>query len=157
MRRPGGRLTSLVQQKITVKSQTNNRGDSLYGSSNYREIMDLILESLSGVVVTDVEGFIVYINKFYANILQVDPQEVIGKPARDIIPRTRMDIVAKTGKEEIGSVFMLKNGETIIVNRIPIKRDGKVIGVVAFSVLSFRNEVNTVSCSPLQASGGRAS
>lgn len=62
--------------------------------------MDSILESMAGVVVTDVEGYIVYVNKFYAEILGVDPQEVIGRPVQEIIPRTRMDIVAKTGRKK---------------------------------------------------------
>lgn len=48
----------------------------------YREIMDSILESMAGVVVTDVEGNVVYVNKFYAEILKVNPQEVIGRPVQ---------------------------------------------------------------------------
>ncbi|MFZ5643662.1 MAG: sigma-54 interaction domain-containing protein [Bacillota bacterium] len=107
--------------------------------------MDQLLESMTGVVVTDMEGNIVYVNQRYADLLEVDPREVIGKPVKEIIPNTRMDIVTRTGKEEIGSVFVIKNGETIIVNRLPITKDGKIIGAFAFSVLSKIDELNTLS------------
>lgn len=97
------------------------------------------------VVVTDPDGRIVYVNGSYAHILEVNPQDAIGRPVTEIIPRTRMDIVSRTGQEEIGSVFVMKNGETIIVNRLPIRKNGRVIGAIAFSVLSKRNELNTLS------------
>lgn len=38
----------------------------------------------------------------------VDVAASLGKHVRKIIPQTRMDIVAKTGQEEIGSVHMIK-------------------------------------------------
>ena len=40
-------------------------------------------------------------------MLGVDPKYAVGKHAREIIPQTRMDIVAKTEQEEIGSVHMV--------------------------------------------------
>jgi len=109
------------------------------------EIMDQILESMATFVVTDTEGRIVYVNRRYADILGVEPSEAIGKPVTDIIPGTRMHIVSRTGREEIASVFVQKNGETTVVNRLPIKKDGKTIGAIAFSVMSRTNELNTIS------------
>jgi len=117
----------------------------MYDNVRFLEIMEQIFESMAVVVVTDTDGRIVYVNRSYAEILEVAPDEAVGKPVAEIIPRTRMNIVARTGQEEIGSPFVMKNGETIIVNRHPIRKDGQVIGAVAFSVMSKRNEVNTLS------------
>lgn len=109
-----------------------------------REIIENALESMpGGAVVTDEEGKIVYLSKSYAKILEVDATEALGRYARDVIPRSRMHIVSSTGREEIGSIFTLKNGESIIVNRLPVKKDGKVIGSFAFSTLTSADAVNT--------------
>ncbi len=111
--------------------------------SDKLEIVELLLEALTGVIVTDAENKIIYISNVYANILQVQPAAVLGKPVAEVIPGTRMPIVLKTGHEEIGSLFSLKNGEKVIINRIPIKKGDAVIGVVAFSSLNNRAVLNT--------------
>lgn len=112
---------------------------------NKVEIIKQILESMPGVLVTDTEGKIVYVSEAYAKILQVDQFEVIGSLCYDIVPGSRMHIVAKTGEEEVGSMFKLKNGETVLVNRLPIRKDNQIIGVVAFSTLSKRDRADTIS------------
>ena len=106
-------------------------------------IMAEVLESLSGAIVVDNKGDIVYVNKKYAEILNVDAVKVIGQPVKDVIPRTRMPIVVKTGQEEIGSVFVLKNGDTIVCNRIPIRDKEKVVGAVAFTTFTKLDELTT--------------
>jgi len=110
-----------------------------------REIIDCALESIPGVVVTDVKGRIAYIDDFYANILGIDRHESIGKMVTEIIPGTRLHIVAETGQAEMAAIFRLKNGETILVNRYPIKKNGTVIGVVAFGTLSKVTDLNTIA------------
>ncbi len=108
-----------------------------------KDIFYYVLESMQGVVVTDLDGKIIFLNDRYAEILQVDRHEVIGKDAMDVIPGTRMHIVARTEREEIGSIFKLKNGESVLVNRIPVKKNGEIIGVAAFSSLSKLDELST--------------
>lgn len=110
-----------------------------------RELIEMVLESMPGALVTDMTGNIVYISESYAQILGTSPTAVIGKPAQELIPGSRMHITARTGQEEVGSMFKLKNGESIIVNRIPIKKDNKIIGAFAFSTLSKRNAINTLA------------
>ena len=112
--------------------------------SQSKEMIYKALESMAGFVITDTEGRIVYLSQRYADILEVDAAETVGKPVATVIPRTRMQIVAQTGREEIGMIFKLKNGESILVNRIPIKVDDKVIGAFAFSTFS-TDELNTAA------------
>jgi PAS domain S-box-containing protein len=107
------------------------------------EILERVLEAMAGVLITDEQGRIVYLNDAYTKIIGLSREEVIGKLATDIVPGSRMHIVAKTGQEEIGSIFKLKNGESILVNRLPIKKDGKIIGAIAFSTINAKDSLST--------------
>jgi transcriptional regulator with PAS, ATPase and Fis domain len=97
------------------------------------------------VVVVDADNRIVYLNQNYADILGITTGNAIGRDAREVIPGSLMHRVLETGREEIGSAFVTKRDETIIVNRIPIRKDGKIIGAFAFSALSKVENLTTVS------------
>ena len=103
--------------------------------SQLSSIMDGLLEDFI-TFMTDQDGNILYIHDNYCEILGVKPEEALGKYCCDIVPNSRMHIVAKSGKSELGVAFRMKNGEYAVVNRLPIKRDGKVVGVVCFVLFS---------------------
>ena len=103
--------------------------------SKVSEIMDGLLDDFV-TLITDTDGNILYLHENYAKILGVDPEDAKGKYCCDIIPNSRMHIVAKTGKSDLGAAFQMKNGEYAVVNRLPIKRDGKVVGVICFVLFS---------------------
>ena len=111
-------------------------------SEEYTAFLEQVLELVDGTIVTDAEGIIIYLNKKYAEMLGVDVGYAIGKHAREIIPQTRMDIVAKTGQEEIGSVHMVNGTIPVVCNRIPIMRDGQSIGAVAFTTFRQLDEAS---------------
>jgi PAS domain S-box-containing protein len=90
---------------------------------------ELILDSIyNGIMVTDAEGYITHFNKPYGQFLGLDPEEQIGKHCTEVIENTRMHIVAQTGKAEINQTQWIK-GQNMVVQRIPIWQDGKVIAV----------------------------
>jgi PAS domain S-box-containing protein len=93
------------------------------------EMYKLIFESIyNGAVVTDSEGIITHFNQFYGQFLGVDPQAQIGRHCTEAVENSRMHIVARTGKAEINQSQLIK-GQKMVVQRIPIKKDGKVIAV----------------------------
>ena len=93
------------------------------------EVHRLILDSIhNGIMVTDAEGYITHFNKPYGQFLGMKPEEQIGKHCTEVIENTRMQIVAKTGKAEISQLHRI-NGQDMVVHRIPIRKDGKVIAV----------------------------
>ncbi len=93
------------------------------------EMFKLILESIyNGVVVTDADGYIIHFNKPYGEFLGIDPEAQIGKHVTKVIENTRMHIVARTGKPEINEMQQIK-GHGMVVQRVPIKKGGKVIAV----------------------------
>lgn len=93
------------------------------------EYLNLVLDNIcNGVVITDPEGYITHFNKPYGQFLGVDPDAQIGRHCTEVIEHTRMHIVAKTGKAEFNESHRIK-GQNMVVQRIPIKKDGKVIAV----------------------------
>ena len=93
------------------------------------EMYELILDSIyNGIMVTDAEGFITHFNKPYGEFLDLDPKAQIGRHCTEVIENTRMHIVAKTGKPEINHSHRII-GQDMVVQRIPIKKNGKVIAV----------------------------
>jgi transcriptional regulator with PAS, ATPase and Fis domain len=69
-----------------------------------------------------------FFSQTYGNFLGIDPEKIIGKHCREVIENTRMDIVAQTGIPEINDAHRIK-GQDMVVQRIPIQKDGKVIAV----------------------------
>ena len=93
------------------------------------EMFELILDSIhNGVIVTDPDGIITHFNKPYGGFLDVDPEAQIGRHCTEVVENTRMHIVAKTGVSEINQAHHIQ-GQDMVVQRIPIKKGGRVIAV----------------------------
>jgi PAS domain S-box-containing protein len=82
-----------------------------------------------GVIISDHEGRIIYINDTYARFLGIDPRAEVGKHATEVVANTRLHIVAQTGQMEINYPHQFKE-HGFLVHRVPIKEDGRVIAVV---------------------------
>jgi len=96
---------------------------------NQLEMYRLIFDSIyNGAIVTNTEGYVTHFNKPYGMFLGLDPSKQIGKHCTKVIENTRMHIVADTGKAEINQTQLIK-GQNMVVQRIPIKKNGKIIAV----------------------------
>lgn len=92
-------------------------------------LLELILDNIhNGVLVTDADGYVIYFNRPYGQFLGIDPAEQMGKHVTKVVENTRMHIVAKTGEAEINKPHKIK-GQNMVVQRIPIKQNGKVVAV----------------------------
>ncbi|MFB3925548.1 MAG: sigma-54 interaction domain-containing protein [Syntrophales bacterium] len=83
---------------------------------------------LSGVVITDPKGYVIFFSETYGRFLGKDPKEQIGKFTTNVIENSRMHIVAETGIPEINHPHRIM-GQDMVVQRIPIKIDGKLVAV----------------------------
>ena len=93
------------------------------------DLLQRIIDSIyNGVVVTDADGYIIYFNEPYGEYLGIDPGAQVGRHITDVIENTRMHIVAQTGIPEINQSHHIR-GQDMVVQRIPIKKNGKVIAV----------------------------
>lgn len=95
-----------------------------------KSTLESAIESIfEGIVVVDKNGYITMINQAYGEFLGVDSRIMIGKHITDVIPNTRMHVVAQTGKAELGELQRIGENN-VIVSRIPIIKDGEVVGAV---------------------------
>jgi PAS domain S-box-containing protein len=98
---------------------------------------EAVLDNMhNGVVIINPQGEIIFFSKTYGEFLRVNPQDVIGKHISEVVENTRMDVVAQTGVAEINQRQRIM-GQDMVVQRIPIKKDGKVIGV--FGQIMFKD------------------
>lgn len=101
------------------------------------EIYHLVFDSIyNGAMVTDEKGVITHFNKPYGKFLGIKPEDQIGKHCLEAVENSRMHIVAKTGVAEINHSHQV-NGQSMVVQRIPMEKEGKVIGV--FGQVMFKN------------------
>lgn len=98
--------------------------------SNWDFSWNFILDSThNGVIAVDKNGYIVIFNAAARRILNCT-DDVIGRHIREIIPDTRLPVVLKTGRPELGKKIMLNN-TLCISHRTPVLMLGEVIGAVA--------------------------
>lgn len=106
--------------------------------------LECVFESASqGIVVVDKDGIIRKVNKSYEDIFGVAREEVLGRPAVEVIENTRLHAVLETGVAELGEVQSCK-GRNIIVNRVPIFKDGVVVGAIGEAIFKDIMEVKTL-------------
>ena len=79
------------------------------------------------IVVVNKNGYIENMSQAYGDFLGIQVQNAIGRHVTEVIENTRMDIVVKTGVPETGETQDI-HGEKMIATRIPIRKNGMVIG-----------------------------
>lgn len=118
--------------------------DELANERHLREILNTVLEiAYDGIIVTDNKGYITMISNTYKKFLGVEDQDVIGRHCTEVVENSRMHIVAQTGKPEIADMQKIK-GKHMIASRLPIIRDGKVVGVVGKVLFRDVSELNAL-------------
>ena len=109
------------------------------------EMYRLIFNSINhGATVIDPEGRITHMNEPYGRFLGVDAGAQIGKHCTEVFENTRMHIVAQTGKEEINQSQRI-NGQDMVVQRIPMEKDGCLIGVYGQVIFKDVSEVGALA------------
>ncbi len=116
--------------------------------TSYKDQVDLFLRIFdsvqNGIMITDANGYITYINRPYGEFLNINPEEEIGKHCTEVVENTRMYIVGQTGKSEINHIQEI-NGMKIVVQRIPVKKNGKVIAVFGRVMFSDIREISKLA------------
>lgn len=101
--------------------------------AKHSEIMKQVFAHMAGMVVVDHQSRIVFVEETYAKSNGFDPQQVIGRYVKDIIPTSKLPVVVESGKPILGDVFYYE-GKTVICNRYPLIKDGNIIGAMSYQV-----------------------
>lgn len=106
------------------------------------EELEVILNSThDGMVAVNASGIITVFNAAAGRLMRVDPEDMVGALAKDVIPNTRLHVVLETGEAELNRKQVLED-VTIICNRMPV-RDSK--GVITGAVSVFRDITDIIS------------
>jgi two-component system CitB family sensor kinase len=108
------------------------------------EEQDATLQSIrEGVIAVNSEGVITTLNKKALETLSIDIKtSAVGLHITEVLPESGMLSILETGEPQFDREIWL-NGRAMIVNRLPLRSDSEITGVVS----SFRpkNEVDLVS------------
>lgn len=118
--------------------------DQLSSAQHRIEALENIFESArQGIIVVDATGTVTMVNKAFEDIFNVSREDLVGRPVTDSIENTRMHFVAQSGVPEFGEIQNYK-GRQVIVNRVPIFKDGHCIGAIGEAVFKDISEVNAL-------------
>ncbi|MDX9871508.1 MAG: sigma 54-interacting transcriptional regulator [Clostridia bacterium] len=117
-----------------------------YKSAYKKEVFfEEAFKGIGGIIIIDRNNRVVYMNENYAKSMDINAEENIGKKITELLPDSRLALVTETGKEEIARFYTLKTGQTVIVNRLPIKKDGKIIGAIGLTTFANIEEVSRLN------------
>lgn len=97
-----------------------------------------------GITVVDSEGILRYISPVHERFFGMKRGASIGRRVREIIENTRLDVVAETGVPEIGQVQEMR-GVSRVVNRVPIRRDGEIVGAIGQVMFKTPEQLHALS------------
>ncbi len=87
------------------------------------------LNPYEGLNVVDKDGICRYLSPPHEKFLGVEHGKGIGLHTTDILRNSRLHMVARTGKAEIGKTMEMRGVERIVA-RIPIRKDGQTVGAI---------------------------
>ncbi len=112
--------------------------NTCYPGNFYKTLLD---NMQIGVIVTDRQGIVTYINKTYCRFLSIDGEKAIGQHAKNLVSNTRLHFVAETGQAEINRPHK-HEGTGYLVHRLPIRENGAVVAVLG--LVLFENAATAV-------------
>jgi len=107
----------------------------------FKHILDRVY---SGIIFCDKDSRILFMNRFYASLLKADREEAVGKHIKEYFPSSRLPVVLETGQAELGKKCSLRTNLALLVNRVPVERDGETVGVVLQTTFRDFTEINDV-------------
>jgi transcriptional regulator with PAS, ATPase and Fis domain len=108
----GNKLLSSSQDKSTID----------------KDLLNTIFNAVDEcVVVVDENGIITMMSSGYKEFIGCESPE--GRHVTEVIENTKLHIVAKNGEKEVGEIQEV-NGHKMISMRVPIVKDGKVVGAI---------------------------
>ena len=104
----------------------------------------LLADPFDAMTVVDQDARVVHISPIHEAFFGLKPGEGNGQPVERIIDNTRLHQVVKSGKAEVGEIQRMRGSERV-VSRIPIKRDGKILGAIGRVMFKGPAQVNALS------------
>lgn len=99
------------------------------------DFLEMILNNVySGIIVTDRQARIIFMNQVYSELLGVDRNQAVGRLIKDFFPSSRLNRVMDSGQAELGQRCSLRTETPLLVNRIPLRQKSRVTGAIIQTV-----------------------
>jgi len=138
-----GRIVGAVAVFQDVTEIQNTIDELTTRNENIQELKDTlanILElSSDGIVAVNRDYIITMTNQAFASFFNKKVDEIIGKHVKEVNGNPIFPQAMETGEAEYGYVTSL-NGQSIIANRVPIRKNGEIVG--ALGTVVFKNISN---------------
>lgn len=92
-------------------------------------IQYLLTDPHDAVTIVDREARLVYISPIHEAFFGLKLGEGNGRRVEQVIENTRLHEVVATGRAEVGAIQRMRGTERV-VSRVPIKRDGRLLGAI---------------------------
>lgn len=136
----GSPCSIIIFKKEWKTEDTNREIDELKQSLD--SMKDILDNAYQGIVLVDKDAHILKWN--YEKLMGIKESDVLGKPVEEVIENTRLHVVVKTGKKELCDVQRIQ-GHDMIANRIPIVKNGKIVGAVGTVLFKDIKEVKDLA------------
>ncbi|KZE37433.1 histidine kinase [Bhargavaea cecembensis] len=92
----------------------------------------VLIESVrEAIIMVNAGGTITMTNSAARDVLSLpEDEELVGRPIQDVLPNTLLPRVMETGEKMLDRPMEI-HGKKAVVNRIPIRADGRIIGAVS--------------------------
>lgn len=108
-----------------------------------KDLLNTIFDTVDEcVVVVDERGIITMMSSGYKEFIGCKSPE--GRHVTEVIQNTKLHIVAKTGDKEVGEIQEV-NGHKMISMRVPIVKDGRVVGAIGKVMFKDLSNFKTLS------------
>lgn len=84
-------------------------------------------------IIVDQNGYITAINQATLERIEVEKKDAMGKFVLDIVPNSQLLEIIETGRTDRAEFWTI-NGHETIVCRMPIKKEGEIIGAIGYSL-----------------------
>ncbi len=113
----------------------------LQQTENTVEILSVILEkAYEGIAVVDENGILLEFNEAYSRFTGVKSEDALGRHVTEVIENTNLHMTVKTGIPDRG-VLQTIQGQPMVVHRIPLWKDGKIVGAIGMLIFEGVSEV----------------
>jgi len=130
---PDSRLIGVLSNTSILEAYRKYINDN-YQSKITAEVLEVILDcAYEGVAVVDENAIVREFNDAYSRFTGIKKEDAIGKHVQQVIDNTNLHNTVKTGLPERG-VIQYINGQPMVVNRIPIWREDKVVGAIGMLI-----------------------
>ncbi len=125
---------NIVFQDLTDLNRLVSELESV--TEHYETLQSVMDIAYDGIIVVDEDSRISMINKAAAKFFRKHEEDIVGRPAEDVIENTRLNKVVRSGVPEINELQFI-GGTPYVVSSQPIFRKGHIIGAVG--KIMFRN------------------